>query len=113
MNLKIILSLGNGYYNGKKLMDFKSQFGQDEYLYNNYFKNVNNGIYIDIGAYDGITGSNTYIFDHLGWTGFCIEPNKNVYKKLQTNRISCNIEPVTLPRNRNRLFFAILFAVVI
>lgn len=71
-------------------MYFKSQFGQDEFIYKNYFNNINKGIYVDIGAYDGIIGSNTYVFDKLGWSGVCIEPNKVAFNKLINIRNSYN-----------------------
>ena len=51
------------------------------------FKNNNNGIFVDIGAHDGIAGSNSMFFEQsLNWTGLCIEANPNVFKKLIKNR---------------------------
>lgn len=81
---------------------FYSQCGEDKYLYETYFKNKINGIYIELGAVDGVFQSNTKFFeDELGWKGILIEPNKNAFEKLQINRknnwlfnelISCNEE---------------------
>jgi FkbM family methyltransferase len=66
---------------------FYSQYGQDEYVYNNFFKSVTNGIFVEIGADDGITFSNTYYLEkNLGWTGLCIEPRENSFKKIIKNR---------------------------
>lgn len=68
---------------------FYSQFQQDQYVYENFFKNKQNGIFVDIGAHDGITLNNTYFFEKsLGWTGICVEPIPDVYKRLKKNR-SC------------------------
>lgn len=68
---------------------FYSQIKQDEILYNRYFKDLTNGVFVDIGAHDGITGSNTLFYEkHLNWTGICIEPLPSVYKQLIENR-SC------------------------
>lgn len=51
-----------------------------------------NGIFIDVGAYDGITYSNSLYFEsELNWTGVCIEPNPVAFKKLKENRKSINI----------------------
>jgi len=36
---------------------------QDKYLNETIFKNKKNGFFVDIGAYDGITHSNTYFFE--------------------------------------------------
>lgn len=46
-----------------------------------------NLFYVDIGANDGITVSNTAYFDmDMGWKGVCIEPHPTAFKKLEQNR---------------------------
>jgi FkbM family methyltransferase len=67
-------------------MEFYSQFNQDKFLYENFFKNKENGFFLDIGAHDGITGNNTFLFEKLGWSGVCIEPIPSVFEKLKNNR---------------------------
>lgn len=68
---------------------YKSQVGQDQFLNDLYFKNKTHGVFIDIGAHDGITLSNTWFFEkELGWKGICFEPLKSVFKTLCENR-SC------------------------
>jgi len=63
-----------------------SQFGQDSFVLD-YFNNKRNGIFIDIGAYDGVSLSNTYYLEkELGWTGICFEPIPNIFNKLEKNR---------------------------
>ena len=66
-------------------LDFKGQYGQDIIAYL-CLKNKKNGFYIDIGAYDGIRLSNTYIFEKLGWKGFCVEASPKNFEALQKNR---------------------------
>ena len=66
-------------------LDFKGQFGQDIIAYL-FLKNKKNGFYIDIGAYDGINLSNTYIFEKLGWDGFCVEASPKTFEALKKNR---------------------------
>jgi len=67
-------------------MEYKSQHKQDEFIIN-HFKGKRNGVFIDIGAHDGITLSNTYILEkEYGWKGICIEPMIHQYKKLKENR---------------------------
>lgn len=69
-------------------MEFKSQHKQDEFIVN-YFKEKTCGVFVDIGAHDGITLSNTYVLEkELGWSGICVEPMKHEYEKLIENR-SC------------------------
>jgi FkbM family methyltransferase len=51
------------------------------------FKNKPNGVFVEIGAYDGIRYSNTKFFeDMLDWTGICIEPIPEYFEALQKNR---------------------------
>ena len=67
--------------------DFYSQYGQDIFLVERVFRGMTGGFFIDIGAGDGITLSNTYYFERsLGWTGICFEPNPTVFESLQQNR---------------------------
>jgi FkbM family methyltransferase len=68
-------------------MSFYSQCGEDKFLNDNYFKNKKNGIYIELGAVDGIFQSNTKFFeDNLNWKGILIEPNENQFELLKINR---------------------------
>ena len=60
---------------------------QDQYLHETFFKEKRGGTFIDIGAHDGVTYSNTYFFEkYLGWTGICIEPMPEIFKQLKQNR---------------------------
>lgn len=66
---------------------FKSQFGQDDYVYNTFFKNKKDGFFLEIGADDGIRFSNCYFFENvLNWDGIAIEARKDAYEKLKNNR---------------------------
>lgn len=40
--------------------NIKSQFNQDVVMYYKYFFNKVNGAFVEIGAFDGVTISNTY-----------------------------------------------------
>jgi FkbM family methyltransferase len=63
-----------------------SQYKQDFYILENFFKQKINGFFVDIGAHDGITYSNSLLFEQLGWNGVCIEPIERIFKQLQINR---------------------------
>jgi FkbM family methyltransferase len=67
---------------------YYSQVGQDEYMHKNIFPNKNDGVIIDIGANDGVTLSNSLIFEQLGWQCICIEPLPRAFAELRKNR-SC------------------------
>jgi len=59
---------------------------QDQWL-DNYFKAKERGRFIDVGAHDGKTISNTWFFEtQRGWDGVCVEPIKSVFDKLQAER---------------------------
>jgi len=43
-------------------MKYYSQYGQDKFINNVVFNNKQRGNFIDIGAHDGITFSNSFFF---------------------------------------------------
>ena len=64
-----------------------SQAGQDKIIKEVFFKNKKNGFFIEIGAYDGIQGSNCYYFEKLlNWSGIAFEPSSIQFEKLKKNR---------------------------
>lgn len=66
---------------------YQSQYGQDKYFNENFFKNKKGGVFIDIGAHDGKSLSNTWFFEKtLDWQGICFEPMPAVYDLLVRNR---------------------------
>jgi FkbM family methyltransferase len=66
---------------------FNSQFNQDKLLEQKLFKGYKNGVYVDVGAHDGISINNTLYFEKKNnWTGINIEPIKKVFDKLVINR---------------------------
>jgi FkbM family methyltransferase len=70
-----------------------SQLGQDlEVL--KFYHNKKNGFFIEIGASDGITLSNTYLLEtKYNWKGICVEPIPKKFELLSKNRpnsLCCN-----------------------
>ena len=66
---------------------YYSQHGEDKYLNDIIFRNYKNGVYIEMGALDGVLYSNTKFFeDSLGWKGILIEPNPYQFNNLLLNR---------------------------
>lgn len=67
--------------------EYYSQCGQDKFVNETFFKNHRHGVFVDIGAHNGISFSNTYFFEkELEWTGICVEPIAHVFNQLQKNR---------------------------
>lgn len=64
-----------------------SQVGEDDFLDNHVFGGMKYGTFLDIGAHDGVTFSNTYFFEKFRkWHGVCVEPLPDMFEKLQVNR---------------------------
>ncbi|MEM0943760.1 MAG: FkbM family methyltransferase [Pseudomonadota bacterium] len=55
---------------------FFSEAGQDAWLDERVFRGKRNGTFVEVGGYDGITGSNCLFFELMrGWSGLVIEPS--------------------------------------
>ena len=68
-------------------MIYYSQIEQDKYFIENISKGKRDGVFLDIGANDGLFGSNTATLEfEYGWTGLCIEANPTITQALKTNR---------------------------
>jgi|ERR1700734_396007 len=66
-------------------MEPYSQWGEDKWILAN-LKVPDKGIFVDVGAADGIGGSNTLMFEERGWAGLLIEPNSRFHASLKANR---------------------------
>jgi FkbM family methyltransferase len=89
-------------------MKHYGQLKQDLFVYNTFFTEKKDGFYVDIGAHDGITGSNTYLFDQIGWSGICIEPNEARFKDLEKNRTSTNHNCAVSNLNKEYVEFCLM-----
>ena len=69
---------------------FYSQCGQDAYLYQTFFNNKTDGFFVEIGAYDGVSLSNSLFFEEQGWRGMLIEPHPKYFPKILENRPNPN-----------------------
>ena len=52
-----------------------------------YFGMKRDGFFVEIGAYDGVTFSNTYFFESIGWDSILAEPNPSQYVACTENRL--------------------------
>ena len=62
-----------------------SQYGQDVTVFDLLGKPAH-GVFLDIGANDGRSFSNSLFFEERGWTGVCVEPHPAVFEALTRNR---------------------------
>ena len=66
---------------------YQSQCGQDKWIVENLLPNLQQGFFVDIGAHDGISFSNTYFLETvMNWDGIAIEPIPEIFEKLKNNR---------------------------
>jgi FkbM family methyltransferase len=87
---------------------FYSQVGQDKYIYETFFKNKNDGFFLDIGAHDGIDKSNSYYFEKtLKWKGICVEPIPEIFEKLKSNRNCLCLQAGVSDKNGSSMFWKI------
>jgi FkbM family methyltransferase len=81
-----------------KAEGYYSQDGQDKWIIEKLFPDKVDGTFVDIGAHDGVTFSNTYILEQKGWNGMVVEPNPLVYEKLSRNRKCVTVQGCITPK---------------
>ncbi len=60
-----------------------SDRGQDVWVINEVYNGKRNGFFVELGAADGFSDSNTFILEkHYGWSGLLIEPNPINYNRI-------------------------------
>ena len=68
----------------------RESYGQDDEDITaeaHYFHNLHNGTFLELGALDGNTFSNTrYYEEQRGWRGVLIEPNREEFEKIPITR---------------------------
>jgi len=56
---------------------YMSEAGQDQFIHRHFFKGRKNGVFVEIGGYDGWMGSNCYFFEKaLDWSGVIVEASQ-------------------------------------
>lgn len=64
-------------------MKDESQYGEGLHIANHFAGRV--GRFLDIGSYNGVALSNTWILSQLGWSGVCVEPSPEPFANLMVN----------------------------
>lgn len=92
-----------GLYNGVPLprpqpSDFATSF----------FKGQKGLKFVDIGASDGVTCSNSLTFElNFEWTGLCVEPHPVAFKKLKENRTCVCLNHAVSDKNEEVSFIVV------
>lgn len=74
---------------GNDTITLSSQNGNpiDRYILESIMNNIKfKGTFVEFGCADGITNSNTWPLEQLGWFGLCIEANIYEYDQAKVNR---------------------------
>lgn len=69
----------------EKTLRFYSQHGEDRLL-RRIFGSKTRGVALEVGGFDGVTHSNTFHFEQLGWKTIIVEPMPEFAKKIRANR---------------------------
>lgn len=64
---------------------YYSQYREDRLL-ERIFRNRNEGQCVEVGAHDGITGSNTFLFERKGWKCVLVEPVAEMCERIRQVR---------------------------
>ena len=62
--------------------DGKFAQNEEDFIISEYFASKPHGTFMDIGANDGVTFSNTRLMALKGWKGCLVEPSPKAYEKL-------------------------------
>lgn len=65
--------------------EFFSQYSEDRIL-NDIFDGKKDGVCVEVGGFDGVTGSTSYFFERLGWKCLLIEPIPALCEIIRRNR---------------------------
>jgi FkbM family methyltransferase len=86
-------------------LNYFSEAGQDMFIKENFFRNKKKGFFVEIGAYDGVQGSNCYYFEkHMDWQGIAIEASPLQFEKLKKNR-NCKLINTAIGSDNNKVEF--------
>jgi FkbM family methyltransferase len=111
--VSITLSDGRSVYPGVMTCPawvFYGQQGEDLDVFVDFFRDypVEKGVFVEVGAGNGVEFSNTHFFDKsLGWRGVLVEPNRNHEDFLRTVRSDCHVEMCAAGKENGEASFAV------
>jgi FkbM family methyltransferase len=79
-----------------------AQFGEDKILNDIFHKKV--GTCVEVGGFDGVTGSNSYFFEKLGWRCVVVEPMPDFCEKIRAVR-NCEVVEIAASENVGEVEF--------
>jgi len=83
---------------------FYSQYGEDKIL-NSIFRGKRDGVCVEVGGFDGITGSNSYFFEKLGWRCLVVEPMPDFCSRIRKVRACELAETAVSDKDGEAVFY--------
>ena len=85
------ISICNEFKVNPREVRFYAQQDEDKYILQKMLKKkIDDGVFLELGACDGLLYSNTKVLeDHFGFNGILIEPIPHFYELLVKNRPNC------------------------
>jgi FkbM family methyltransferase len=71
-------------------VEFRSEWGEDTLLYE-LFRGQRSGVFVEVGALDGVRCSVSYLFEAIGWSGVLVEPIPEQHAACVRNRPGANV----------------------
>lgn len=66
---------------------YQSQAGQDRFIHQTFFKTKKQGVFVEIGAYNGWVGSNCLFFEKIqNWQGVLVEASPRLVGQIAATR---------------------------
>lgn len=92
-----------------KVTNMFSQNDEEKHIVKFFEGKIDNGHFLDIGAYDGKAFSNTHRLALNGWSGVCFEPSTSVFPALEKRYkdrgdIVCDKRAIGV-ENKERVFY--------
>lgn len=91
-------------------MESHAQFGEDVKLHRLLSPGATglepNGVYVEVGGNDGITGSNTLLFEELGYRCVVVEPVPYLARRIREHR-RCTVVEAAADRTNGRARFLV------
>jgi FkbM family methyltransferase len=83
-------------------------FESEDIYIDEHLKNIHKGFYVDIGAFNPIRGSNTYLLYKRGWSGINVDADENsirMFKILRRNDYNFNFAVSSSDSKEINLFY--------
>lgn len=87
-------------------MESYSQYGEDAWIVQ-HVPLPSKGVYVDVGAADGVYLSNSYLFERMGWDGLLIEPDPRHHKRLYSQRRG-QVVPYAVAKQKGFVTFGLM-----